>query len=226
MSDLKMVNRVIETRTYTYAELSEMFGTRDNQGIKRRLENMGIIFNMKGRGGGTTFEIQAITDPFKAFCILELGFDSRTDFRKLRNFLFYFFYDENFNWKPHEAMEEYLRREGNAVSRQTITGYLNRLERNDLLNLHGETVYYKVFTENDKQKHELISKEEYSAAWMIYWEEKEKGTDPQTAFSIMKSVLGGIPKKHYRPIPNAFTLDTYNKLVEYVTDSMLAEDGK
>lgn len=135
---------MLEERTYTYAELSAMFGTRDNQGIQRRLNNMGIIFHTKGWGGGVTYEIQEITDPFKAFCILDLGFNSRTDFRKLRDFLFCFLNNEDFNWRPYEMMEEYLRTEGTSVSRQTISSYIRRLEANNLISLHGEAVYYKV----------------------------------------------------------------------------------
>lgn len=215
---------MLEKRTYTYAELSAMFGTRYNHGIRRRLDTMGVIYNVKGRGGGTIFEIREITDPFKAFCILDLGFDPHTDFRKLRNFLFYFLNDDDFNWKPYEAMGEFLRMEGNTISRQTISGYLRRLESNNLIYLNGEAVYYKVFNEDGERKYEFITKDEYSTAWKIYWEEKEKSGDSRSAFAIMKSCLGGIPKKHFRPLQNAITMDKYNKLAEYVADSMLTEN--
>ncbi len=75
---------MLEVGTYTQAEISELLGTTDTQGINRKLERYGIAFERKGRSPNAVYTIQAIPDPFKIFAIIRLGFDANTDFRKLR----------------------------------------------------------------------------------------------------------------------------------------------
>ena len=65
---------MLECKTYTYAEFSALFNTRDNQGIKRRLDRWGIKYSTAGRGTGLKYTIEDISDPFVPFCILDLGF--------------------------------------------------------------------------------------------------------------------------------------------------------
>lgn len=61
---------MLECKTYTYAEFSALFNTRDNQGIKRRLDRWGIKYSTAGRGTGLKYTIEEISDPFVPFCIL------------------------------------------------------------------------------------------------------------------------------------------------------------
>ena len=56
---------MLELRKYPKAELSALFGTRDTQGLKRKLERYGIVYEEAGRGNTMTFDIKEITDPFK-----------------------------------------------------------------------------------------------------------------------------------------------------------------
>ena len=72
---------MLEFGTYTQAEISELLGTTDTQGINRKLERYGISFERKGRSSNAVYTIQAIPDPFKMFAIIRLGFDANTDFR-------------------------------------------------------------------------------------------------------------------------------------------------
>ena len=55
---------MLECKTYTYAEFSALFNTRDNQGIKRRLDRWGIKYSTAGRGTGLKYTIEEIPDPF------------------------------------------------------------------------------------------------------------------------------------------------------------------
>ena len=71
---------MLECKTYTYAEFSALFNTRDNQGIKRRLDRWGIKYSTAGRGTGLKYTIEEISDPFVPFCILDLGFPPQTIF--------------------------------------------------------------------------------------------------------------------------------------------------
>ena len=81
---------MLDLKVYSKAELVEIFGTEDTQGLKRKMQRYGIEFQTAGRGDNLTFDIIKTADPFKVFCIDELGYDGRTDFRKLREFLYCF----------------------------------------------------------------------------------------------------------------------------------------
>ena len=87
---------MLELRVYGKTELSEMFGTAGMQALQRKMERYGIAFEVNGRGENAVFTIKEIEDPFKIYCITELDFDGRTDFVKVRNFLHYFFNDDEF----------------------------------------------------------------------------------------------------------------------------------
>ena len=49
---------MLELRKYPKAELSALFGTRDTQGLKRKLERYGIVYEEAGRGNTMTFDIK------------------------------------------------------------------------------------------------------------------------------------------------------------------------
>lgn len=67
----------------------QMLGVKDNQGAQRKLSRYGVRFFVNGWGKNASFNITAIDDPFKVYCILEMGFDANCDFKKLRNYLFF-----------------------------------------------------------------------------------------------------------------------------------------
>lgn len=120
-------------KAYPKPEMSLIFGTKAKQGLDRKLERYGITFSVSGRGEQAVYKIQGICDPFKVFAITELGFDANTDFRKLRNFYYYFFNDEEFMAMPDEVKETRMRKEGKDISRQTIAGYTAKLVANNLV---------------------------------------------------------------------------------------------
>ena len=213
-----------ENRIYAYAELSAIFGTRDTQGIKRRLSNYGVAFETTGRSNGIQFHIKTISQKFQLFCVLDLGFSPNVDFEKLRDFLFYLM-DDDFNWRPMEMMEEYLRNEGKGISRQTISRYLEHLSVIDIRRDNGEMVYYKVYKYCGEQRHKIITRKEYAEAWRVYWNKKYDGYDSQAAYRCMYNKCGGVPRKQRKIEGNAFYNDKYNLLSEYIADSFLTEDG-
>ena len=118
---------MLELKSYTKAELVAMFGTRDTEGLKRRLKRYGVDFEASGWGNSLMFEIKEIKDPFKVFAITELGADGGTDFKKMRNFYYYYFNDETFMAMPDEVKEVWMEKAGNKVSRQTIASYTQKL---------------------------------------------------------------------------------------------------
>lgn len=63
---------MLEIRPYPYAELSQMMGTHDPEGISRRLDRWGVAFTEDGRKPQITYNIEKISDPFKVYCIIEI----------------------------------------------------------------------------------------------------------------------------------------------------------
>lgn len=124
---------MLECRTYSYAELSALLHTRDRQGIVRRFERWEVKYTTTGRGTGQKFAITEIGNPFKVYCILDLGFSPQTDFTKLAFFTYYLLCDDEFQQLPSAQMEEYLRADGHTLSRQTISNYLLCLEAASLV---------------------------------------------------------------------------------------------
>lgn len=214
---------MLEPKTYSIKELSAIIGTTGKQATDRKLRSYRISYTNTGHGDSLTYTITDIPDRFKVFCVFDLGFNPRTDFRKLRDFLFYLLGDDDFQWRPMELMEEYLRKAGKGVSRQTISHYIERLETLNLFS-GGDFVYYRVYKYFGVQKHEIVTREEYSAAWRLYWEKRNQGYDSRAAYSCMYSAFEGVPRKQRRLEGNAFYIDTYNLLSELIAESYLLEN--
>ena len=134
---------MLELRVYSKAELVEIFGTEDTQGLKRKMQRYGIEFQTAGRGSTLSFNIIKTEDPFKVFCIDELGYDGRTDFRKLRDFLYCFINDDEFRAMPDEVKAHRMAEAGKPMCRQTIANYIAKLDKMNLINRNtGDFIYY------------------------------------------------------------------------------------
>ena len=60
---------MLEPRDYTKNEISGILGTKDKQGIDRKLQRYGVDFTSTGRGENRVYTIKNIPFPFKVFCI-------------------------------------------------------------------------------------------------------------------------------------------------------------
>ena len=206
---------MLECKTYTYAEFSALFNTRDNQGIKRRLDRWGIKYSTAGRGTGLKYTIEDISDPFVPFCILDLGFAPQTFFDKLNLFLYYFLNDKEFAGLPCEMMERRIENDGYTLSRQTIEKYLRQLDHQDLI-LRASGNYHYYFARRGR----LIdtTKEKYSQAWREYWQDKENGCPAGEAITSMCMKYGGVAKKQAIIEFNGIYNNTLNALNYMVCD--------
>ena len=214
---------MLEKKTYKFDEIADYLGTRSNQAIRRKLQNYGVVFQEEGRGRRKTYNILSIPEPFRLYCVFDLGIDYRIDFKKLRDFTFFLLRDDGFSGRSGEMMEEYLHNGGYQISRQTISKYIALYESKELIATNGDTIYYRVYHENDLQKHEIITKELYCKSWDVYWEKRREGKDSSLAFSYMYSFLNGVPRKQNKIVKNAFYIDTLNTLSELVAESFLNE---
>ncbi len=218
---------MLEEKTYKIRDLEAYLHTRSPKKVREKLSRYDVEY-IEGseRGPLRTYEITAINDPFRLYCVFDLGVSPQTDFHKLRDFTVYLLTNDDFSWRPMEMMEEYLRRFTDGPTRQTISHYLRIFTDRELIALNGEYVYYKVYKDRGVQKHEIIEKAEYSAAWAVYWECRNEEKNSGVAYTTMYNKFGGVPRKQRKVNQNAFYLDTLDRLEEYATDSFLAEYGE
>lgn len=199
---------MLECKKYSKAEISKILGSNSRQSISRKLERYGVKYQVEGRGENLSFTITDIQDPFKVFCILELEYSPQTDFTKLCNFFWYYFNDEEFMAMPDEVKENRMRQSGFPVSRQTIRGYVSKLEQKDYIYLDsGNYIYYFAY----KSEQIMTDEATYKEAWHEYWRDEE-GRDSGERISYMRAKYGGIARKQAIPIQNAI----YSAELEYL----------
>lgn len=213
---------MLECRTYTYAELSELFGTRDSQGIKRRLDRLEIAYTTQGRRAGLQFTLTEICNPFKVYCTLDLDFSPQTDFKKLAFFTYYLLCDDDFQQLPPARMEYYLQAEGHTLTRQTINTYMRRLENADLIYRGMGYTYYFAY----KSTHIDTDEKTYKRAWAEYWDCIHNGYGWERSIGQMRAKYGGIARKHPVLVLNAFYISVYEKLTEWAGKIVEADVGK
>ena len=214
---------MLEIRKYTKNELSAVLGTNTKQGIDRKLERYEVEFVSNGWGQNLMYEIQEIKNPFKLYCITEIGMSASVNFEKFKYFCYYIFCDENFANFPIVEMEVIMSEDGIQVSRQTISNWLDRLKTVGYIHIDkkSECVYYAITKTPDGKKHyKEVEQERYCKGWNIYWSNKNKlGTN--TAYKKMYDYVGGHPYKHPKITENAFCSEQIQKLVELVNESFL-----
>ena len=219
-------------RDYPLGVLEKMIGTKGKQATDRKLEKYGYGFIPDPNGWGKTrvYTITSLPNAlsrFKSFCIFALGFPANKDFKKVRDFVFFLYTDPDFDWRPDEMMEEYTRIAGRGMTRQTIANTKKYLEKAGLIDtIFGDFVYYRVYKDCGVQKHEIISKEEYSKAWKLYWDylrDHPDCTSTRPAYTHMYNKFEGVPRKNRRVNQNAIYNKEREKLVELATASILEE---
>lgn len=208
---------MLETRNYTKTEMVRIFGTTSTQGLKRKLERYGVDFEMRGRGRSLVFDIKEVPDKFKLFCISEFGCDGRTDFHKLREFLYCYINDDEFRAMPDEVKEYRLDDEEKHISRQTIAKYTSKLADLDLINRNtGEYIYYFAYKDNQR----ITEHGEYVEAWKQYWEDKGNGADTMEAIWNMRHIYGGVARKQTIPAFNGIYIDKITELNNIICESI------
>lgn len=208
---------MIALREYSKAELAEILKTNNRQAMTRKLERWGIAFIPNGRGNNLKITITNIEDPFKVYCITELGFDAGTDFKKVRNLYYYFFNDDEFMAMPDEVKEHRLDDRGKHISRQTIANHLAKLNAKGFINQETyEYIYYFAY----KHKQRIVNRSEYLKAWHEYWKDIDDGLFSRDAINNMRAKYGGVARKQMKPDINAFYLEEINTLLDYIQQSI------
>ena len=215
---------MLECRVYSAQEMRKYLGVNDNSQAVKKLNRYDIVFYLNGRGEKATFNILENNEPFRVYCVFDMGFDPRSDFKKIRNYLFFLLGDDEYYWLPDEPMEAYMRSKGYTISRQTISKIRQRLELLEYV-IGGDYIYYRVWRdEDDKEHHEPVEKEEYNKAWHLYWNKRnEEQWDSEQAFAYMYAVFGGVPRKQTKPYKNQIQKKELDYLMDLVSKSILDE---
>ena len=196
-------------RSYTKPEMTRILGTKSRQGIDRKLQRYGVGFVVCGRGENAVYTINTMSDPFKVYAVLHLDCDANTDFRKLRNFYYYYFNDEEFMAMPDEVKEFRMCADGKNISRCTIAKYVQKLEQKNLISRNTDNfIYY--FAYKDSQRR--TDRDEYRQAWIEYWENIADGFGSYDAIIRMRAKCGGVARKQAIPAINGI----YNQEIEYM----------
>jgi len=213
----------LEERTYTKPEMAEILGTKDNSGIKGKLNRRQIEYSFKGRGDSATFTITKIPNPFAIFCELTFGFDKQCDFIKIRNLFYFCFNDEEFFAMPDEFKEERLKEEGKNVSRQSIAKYLKPLYDMDFLARNNDRCFYYFALGDFRQ---MTDKETYKEAWALYWSINSESGRYDEAAAAVKQKYGGMPRKQAVPELNAFYSKELKELIDLTNKTFEEDYGK
>lgn len=200
---------MLNTETYTRADLVRIYGTNRLDVLKKRLDREGYIYTTSGRGENLTLTIIACTKPFTVFCKERLHFAAQTDFEKLKKFLKRLFLDEEFQKLPWAAMEREIH-----IASETISKWIKHLAAENMIALDIFDYIYYATKKVSKETFETreITREEYRDAWKIYWENREFGYGE--AVCSMYNYIEGTPHKRPKLVENAFEMERLNELKE------------
>lgn len=214
---------MLELRTYTKDEIIGVLGTKDREGIKRKLDGYGVEYTING-WGDYTLTITAINDPFRLFCITTLGIPAQADFNKLKILYYYLFCCPDFASLPYEVMASKLKAIGEPEppSSKTVSKWVGYLGKIDFVAFDKEDCsYYAIQKRKDGLRMcEEITKEVYCAGWHIYWENKPtEGTE--IAYYLMREHIGGHPCRRPKMKVNAFYREDIEQLINILEDEYM-----
>lgn len=213
---------MLECRMYSAPEMWEYLGVKNNSQAQAKLNRYNIVYFLNGSGKNANFNILEIQEPFKVYCVFDMGFDPHSDFQKIRNYLFFRLGEDEYCWLPDEPMEAYMKSKGYTISRQTISKIRMRLTNLEYICEGGEYIYYRVYTDWDGvEHHEPVEKEEYCKAWHLYWDKRnEEQWSSEQAFAYMYSAFDGVPRKQIKTHKNALKKKELNYLMDLVSKSI------
>ncbi|MCH5198008.1 MAG: hypothetical protein J1E34_03780 [Oscillospiraceae bacterium] len=214
---------MLEIKEYTYNELSQIFGTSDRQGIKRKLRSYDIKYETQGRGERTVYKILEIPNKFKLFCITELQFPAQANFEKMLYYYYYFFNDDTFAGLPNQEQANIFMEQLFNVSRQTIANWVRYLEQANYVYLSNYDCKYYAVTKDKFTGQKLlteISHEKYSRGWSAYWGIRRERPREESGFAWREAmeIWGGCACKHRLPLQNAFYIDKIEELINIIND--------
>lgn len=207
---------MLKIRTYTRQELIELFKTDRLDSIKGKIKRQGYEYTTDGRGKTFTLTITKLPLNFRNFCIEELGFAPQTDFKRLKKFLYRFFFDEEFRKLPTTEMVRVLANDF-YITDDTLNRWIDKLIKlNMICRSNVEFNYYCSVYDTFGDKVSIpIDERTYKDAWSAYYRGREFSYCE--ACSNMYAVSGGTPFKVGIILENAFEawkIDTLKEILQ------------
>ncbi len=216
---------MIKIGDYSISEMKSRLKASDKQGIDRKLTRYRVEFSSTGRTDNRVYHITKIHDPFKLYCVLDLGIPAQADFEKIRNLYYYFFCVEGFTDLPLIEMAKVMEAEGVPASRQFVSKWIAYLRQLDYINFtNTDCAYYAI--SRDEAGNRIckeITQKDYKNAWAIYFEWRViEGCG--TAYARMYNTIGGHPYK--KPIyqENAIMFAEIQELIDMIIDTLPEPD--
>ena len=210
---------MIELRKYTIHEMSAILNSKGKQAIERKLKGYDVEFTTSGRGDDVVFEVKALHNKFKVFCITEFNMPAQCEFDKFLHFMYYFLNVDDFRWLPNETLSPMMGESGNYASRQQIGRWKQRLEALNIISASSDFVYY--FAQGQTQI--LTDSNTYKKAWREYFQDRENGASWGYAIEKMKRNYGGVGRK--QPISELCAFHTqFYELVNECFHSQIASN--
>jgi hypothetical protein len=215
---------MIYAKDYTIFDLEGILNSRGKQAVDRKLTRYGIKFNSHGSGRNRIYSIAEISDPFKVFCITELGMSAGCDFDKMRYFFYYLFCADALDSLSHVDVHTFLAKNaGINVTRQTISDWINKLNASEYWSF-SDYRYFRIVKEADGKKRGIeISADDYKKAWQTYFGIKAQTGDCSLAYAIMFENLGGHPYKKPRIVASAFYTKQIEELMDILNEWFLSQ---
>lgn len=209
---------MLEIKTYTNIELAEVLGgSSSRQALKKKLDRYKIEYEIIGRGNNIKFEIKRIDNPFKIYCITELGIPAQSDFETMLYFYYFYFCDDEFGCMTAEEKQEFMDKKEHYISRQTSRTWEKYLEKKQWIAFSDdECIYY--FSKGGE--HKVTTQEKYRKAWKMYWSMVEQGCGSGEAMLVVSSKYGGVPRKHPLPQKNAFHLGEIDDFIVLIVSEI------
>jgi len=200
---------MLEVKTYSFQEMCSILNSKTKKSIDAKLKGYKVEFESTGRAPKLTYTIKKINNPFKVFCITELGFNAGTDFNHLQHFMFHFFCDDYFMSMPDERKERMMDNWEYHISRQTIAKYEKQLQEiGAVAKSLTEFKYYFAY----KDYISFTDKATYSQAWREYWDMVNSGHCSMEAIAEMRWNYGGVARKQAIYEKNGF----WNERIDYL----------
>lgn len=203
-----------ELRTYTRAELREIFHSDRTDLYRNRLRGAGYTFEKGGRGEGYWIKITGIPKPpseFEKFARREFSCGPQTKIEAMQKFLFLLFYHEEYRYYPATYQKIFLEEVYQIeVSDQTLRNWKKKLIALNWIAIDEQDVKY--YACNKGRRPREMEMEIYRSAWVQFYDRVSKGEDAGDVRIDIYHQNRGMPRKQFGFAENTLECDKMQEL--------------
>ena len=211
----------LEQRTYTRAELQEIFHSDDTDVYKGRLTRAGYVFEKGGRGPGYWIKITGLPKPpseFEKFAKREFSSGPQTKLEVMQKFLFLLFYHEEYKYFPATYQAQFLKEVFRIkVSDQTLRNWKRKLIELNWIAIDNQDIRY--YTCRRGQRPSGIEGEIHKAAWRQFYARVSKGEDAREVRRSIYYQNEGMPRRQFGFAENGIEFTKLQELRKILEES-------